>query len=47
MRKRKLNFMITELRKDMKMVSFLASELSNLASYFSTFANVVRNEAND
>ena len=31
----------------MKMLSFLEGELSNSASYFSTFANAARNEVND
>ena len=31
----------------MKMLSFLAGELSNSAAYFTTFANVNQSEAND
>lgn len=46
-KQKKIEFMITKLPNDMKMLSFLASELSNSALYFSTFANVTRNEAND
>ena len=45
--KQKVEFIITELLNNMNMLSFLACELSNSASYFSTFANVARNEAND
>ena len=45
--KRKVEFIITELPNDMKMLSFLEGELSNSASYFSTFANAARNEVND
>ena len=37
---------MTELPNDIKMLSFLAVELSNSASYFITFANIARNEAN-
>ena len=35
-----VKFVISELPKDMKMLYFLAGELSNSASYFSTFGNV-------
>ena len=45
--KKKVEFMMTELPNYMKMLSFLAAELSNSASYFSTFANVARNEVNN
>ena len=44
---RKVEFKLTELPNDMKMLVFLAGELSNAATYFCTFANVKRNEAND
>ena len=43
----KVEFKLAELPNDMKMVAFLAGELSNAATYFCTFANVRRNEAND
>ena len=47
-RVRKVEFKLTELPNDMKMLAFLASELSNnAATYFCTFANVKRDEAND
>ena len=36
-----------ELPNDMKMLSFLAGELPNSATYFTTFANVNQSEAND
>ena len=32
---------------DMKMLAFLAGELSNAAYYFSTFTNVNKEESND
>lgn len=35
-----VKFRISELPNDMKMLSFLAGELSNSATYFSTFADV-------
>ena len=35
-----VKFCIAELPNDMKMLAFLAGELSNSAKYFSTFANV-------
>ena len=43
----KVEFKLAELPNNMKMVAFLAGELSNAATYFCTFANVRRNEAND
>ena len=46
-KKVKVEFKITELPNDMKMLSFLAGELSNSAAYFTTFANVNQSEAND
>ena len=46
-KKVKVEFKITELQNDMKMLSFLAGELSNSAAYFTTFANVNQSEAND
>ena len=38
--KRKVEFKVTQLPNDMKMLSYLAGELSNAATYFSNFANV-------
>ena len=35
-----VNFVVSELPNDMKMLAFLAGELSNSATFFSTFANV-------
>ena len=35
-----MEFSLTELPNDMKMLSFLLGELSNAATYFTTFANV-------
>ena len=46
-KKVKVEFKITELSNDIKMLSFLADELSNSAAYFTTFANVNQSEAND
>ena len=43
----KVEFKLTELPNDMKMLAFLAGELSNAATYFSTFGNVRRDQAND
>ena len=43
----KVEFKLAEHLSDMKMVAFLAGELSNDATYFCTFANVRRNESND
>ena len=36
----KVEFKLAELSNDMKMLSFLAGELSNSAKYFTTFADV-------
>ena len=36
----KVDFNLAELPNDMKMLSFLAGELSNSAKYFTTFADV-------
>ena len=38
--KRKVEFKVTQLPNDMKMLSYLTGELSNAATYFSNFANV-------
>ena len=38
-----VKFRISKLPNDMKMLSFLAGELSNSATYFSTFADVSSN----
>ena len=46
-KKVKVEFKITELPNDMKMLPFLAGELSNSAAYFTTFANVNQSKAND
>ena len=43
----KVEFTVGELPNDMKMLSFLAGELSNAATYFLTFANVCQQESND
>ena len=43
----KVKFKISELPNDMKILFFLAGELSNLATYFIPFANVNQGEAND
>ena len=43
----KVEFKLVELPNDMKVVAFLAGELSNAVTYFCTFANVRCNEAND
>ena len=43
----KIEFKLTEMPNDMKMLAFLAGELSNAASFFSTFANVSQNDSND
>ena len=40
-------FKLSELPNDMKMIAFLAGELSNSAFYFSTFGNVNQHNAND
>ena len=38
-----VKFVIGELPNDMKMLAFLAGELTNSATYFSTFADVSKN----
>lgn len=43
----KVKFCIAELPNDMKMLAFLAGELSNSAKYFSTFANVCTDNYKD
>ena len=43
----KVEFKLNELPNDMKMLCFLAGELSNAATYFTTFANVNRKDAMD
>lgn len=42
----KVEFKFTELPNDMKMLAFLAGELSNSAFYFSSFANVTQADSN-
>ena len=42
-----VRFVISELLNDMKMLSFLGGDLSNSASYFSSFANVTLQSARD
>ena len=42
-----VEFRITELPNDMKMLAFLAGDLSNAATYFSTFGNVTKKDSND
>lgn len=44
---KKVEFKSGELPNDMKMLSFLAGELSNSTTYFLTFANICQKEAND
>ena len=39
-----IKFVIEELPNDMKMLAFLGGELSNSATYFSTFADVSKND---
>ena len=43
----KVEFNLAELPNDMKMVTFLAGEISDIVTYFCTFENVRRNEANN
>ena len=43
----KVEFKLTEIPNDMKMLAFLGGELSNSAKYFSTFANVTQENSND
>ena len=40
-------FKLAALPNDMKMLAFLAGELSNAAHYFSTFGNVNKENCND
>ena len=42
-----VEFKVEGLPNDLKMLAFLAGELSNAASYFTTFANVNKNDSND
>ena len=42
-----VEFKLAELPNDMKMLAFLAGELSNAATYFSTFANVNQQDSNN
>ena len=44
---RKVKFKLTELPNDINMLAFLAGKLSSAATYFCTFLNVKRSEAND
>ena len=46
-KKVKVEFKITELPNDKKMLSFLASELSNSAAYFTAIANVSQSDVYD
>ena len=43
----KIEFKLGELPNDMKMLCMLAGELSNKATYFSTFANVSSHDCRD
>ena len=42
-----VKFSFIELPNDMKMLAFLSGELSNGAKYFSSFANVSNDDANN
>ena len=42
-----IKFTFSELPNDMKMLCFIAGEVSNSATYFSTFANVNKDEMSD
>ena len=42
-----VEFKVESLPNDLKMLAFLAGELTNAAFYFTTFANVNQNDAND
>ena len=42
-----IKFMFAELPNDMKMLAFLAGELTNSAKYFSTFADVCGDDVSD
>ena len=46
-KKLKVEYKITGLPNEMKILSFLAGELSNSSTCFTTFANVNQSEAND
>ena len=43
----KIEFKVCEWPNDMKMLCFLGGELSNNATYFSTFANITKKDSND
>jgi len=43
----KVEFKVSEFPNDLKMLAFLAGELSNAAYYFSTFGTVNKDDAND
>ena len=43
----KVEFKLSELPNDMKMLAFLGGELSNSATYFTTFADVYQSGSND
>ena len=43
----KVEFSVAELPNDMKMLAFLCGELTNSATYFSSFANVSKHNATD
>ena len=44
---KKIEFKVTELPNDIKMLSYLGGELSNASKYFSTFVNVKSADSND
>ena len=44
---RSVEFRVQSLPNDLKMLAFLAGELTNAATYFTTFANVNINDSND
>ena len=43
----KVEFKLSELPNDMKMLAFLGGELSNSSYYFTTFADVNQSDSND
>ena len=43
----KVTFQFQELQNDMKMLAMLGGDLSNAATYFSTFANVSKKDCTD
>ena len=45
--KRKVEFKVTKLPNEMKMLSYLAGERSNAGTYFSTMANVTYKDRHD